>query len=47
MVKQQLLESRSEADRLEQLVGLMSSLVPRLELRKSREEAIRGNGKGY
>jgi ATP-dependent Lon protease len=47
MVKQQLLESWSEADRLEQLVGLMSSLVPRLELRKSREEAIRGNGKGY
>ena len=47
MVKQQLLESRSEADRLEQLVGLMSSLVPRLELRKSREGAIRGNGKGY
>jgi hypothetical protein len=47
MVKQQLLESRSEADRLDQLVGLMSSLVPRLELRKSREEAIRGNGKGY
>ena len=47
MVKQQLLESRSEAERLEQLVGLMSSLLPRLELRKSREEAIRGNGKGY
>jgi Lon protease-like protein len=47
MVKQRLLESRSEADRLEQLVELMSSLVPRLEVRKSREEAIRGNGKGY
>jgi Lon protease-like protein len=46
-VKQQLLESRSEAERLEQLVGLMGSLIPRLELRKSREEAIRGNGKGY
>jgi Lon protease-like protein len=47
MIKQQLLESRSEAERLEQLVELMSSLVPRLEVRKSREEAIRGNGKGY
>ena len=47
MVKQQLLESRSEAERIDQLVGLMTSLVPRLEVRKSREEAIRGNGKGY
>jgi ATP-dependent Lon protease len=46
-VKQRLLESRSEAERLEQLVELMSALVPRLELRKEREEAIRGNGKGY
>jgi ATP-dependent Lon protease len=46
-IKQQLLESLSESERLEQLIGLMSSLVPRLELRKEREEAIRGNGKGY
>jgi Lon protease-like protein len=46
-VKQQLLESLSETERLEQLIGLMTSLVPRLELRKEREEAIRGNGKGY
>jgi hypothetical protein len=46
-VKQRLLESRSEAERLEQLIELMGALVPRLELRKEREEAIRGNGKGY
>ena len=46
-LKQRLLEQRSEAERLELLVSVMSSLAPRLELRKEREEAIGGNGKGY
>jgi len=45
-LKQRLLESRSETDRLELLVAVMSALIPGLELRKQREEAIRGNGKG-
>jgi hypothetical protein len=26
---------------------VITSLLPRLELRKEREEAIRGNGKGH
>ena len=46
-VKQELLESLSEEQRLETLLTVMTSLLPRLELRKEREEAIRGNGKGY
>jgi Lon protease-like protein len=46
-LKQELLESRSEEQRLETLLTVMTSLLPRLELRKEREEAIRGNGKGY
>lgn len=46
-LKQELLESRSEEKRLETLLTVMTSLLPRLELRKEREEAIRGNGKGY
>jgi Lon protease-like protein len=46
-LKQELLESLSEEQRLETLLTLMTSLLPRLELRKEREEAIRGNGKGY
>ena len=29
------------------LLTVITSLLPRLELRKEREEAIRGNGKGY
>jgi Lon protease-like protein len=46
-LKQQLLESVSEQQRLENLLSVMTSLLPRLELRKERQEAIRGNGKGY
>ena len=46
-LKQKLLESLSEEQRLETLLTVMTSLLPRLELRKEREEAIRGNGKGY
>jgi Lon protease-like protein len=46
-LKQELLESRSEERRLETLLTVMTSLLPRLELRKEREGAIRGNGKGY
>jgi Lon protease-like protein len=46
-LKQELLESLSEEQRLEMLLAVMATLLPRLELRKEREEAIRGNGKGY
>ena len=46
-LKQELLESVSEEQRLETLLTVMETLLPRLELRKEREEAIRGNGKGY
>ena len=46
-LKQELLESLSEEQRLETLLTAMTSVLPRLELRKEREEAIRGNGKGY
>lgn len=46
-LKQELLESRSEGARLQTLLTVMETLVPRLQLRKEREEAIRGNGKGY
>ena len=46
-LKQELLESLGERQRLETLLTVMTSLLPRLELRKEREEAIRGNGKGY
>jgi hypothetical protein len=45
--KQELLESLSEEQRLTSLLAVMETLLPRLELRKDREEAIRGNGKGY
>jgi Lon protease-like protein len=45
-LKQELLESLSEEQRLETLHTVMTSLLPRLELRKEREAAIRGNGKG-
>ncbi|HEY5169061.1 MAG TPA: LON peptidase substrate-binding domain-containing protein [Thermoleophilia bacterium] len=45
-LKQELLESLSEEQRLETLHTVMTSLLPRLKLRKEREEAIRGNGKG-
>ena len=46
-LKQELIESLSEEQRLETLLTVMETLLPRLELRKEREEAIRGNGKGY
>jgi hypothetical protein len=46
-LKQRLLESRSEAERLDLLVAVMKALIPGLALRKQREKAIRGNGKGY
>jgi Lon protease-like protein len=46
-LKQELLESVSEEQRLQALLAVMEALIPRLELRKEREEAIRGNGKGY
>lgn len=46
-LKQEILESQSEAQRLQTLLTVMETLLPRLQLRKEREEAIRGNGKGY
>jgi len=46
-LKQRLLESRSEAERLDLLIAVMKALIPGLEVRKEREQAIRGNGKGY
>lgn len=46
-LKQDLLESLSEESRLQTLLTVMEALLPRLRLRKEREEAIRGNGKGY
>ncbi len=46
-LKQKLLESLTEGNRLETLIAVMETLLPRLALRKEREEAIRGNGKGY
>ncbi len=46
-LKQELLELVSEQARLEMLQRVMEALLPRLELRKQRESAIRGNGKGY
>jgi Lon protease-like protein len=45
-LKQELLESVSEPWRLETLQTVMRALLPRLELRRDREDAIRGNGKG-
>lgn len=46
-LKQEVLESTSEEERLATLTAVMETLLPRLELRREREEAIRGNGKGY
>jgi len=46
-LKQQLLEQHGEDERRRALITVIESLIPRLELRKEREEAIRGNGKGY
>lgn len=45
-LKQELLEAVSERQRLETLLAVMESLLPRLKLRKERESSIRGNGKG-
>lgn len=45
-LKQELLESLSEEQRLDTLLRVMEALLSRLELRKEREEAIHGNGKG-
>ena len=46
-LKQELLEAVSEQQRLETLIVIMETLLPRLELRRQREGAIRGNGKGH
>jgi Lon protease-like protein len=45
-VKQALLDSASESERLANLAGVIKALVPRLEAQRKRAEAIRGNGKG-
>lgn len=45
-LKQRVLESTSEVDRLDLLATVMRTLIPSLELRQERAEAIRGNGKG-
>ncbi len=45
-LKERLLESRRESERLALLAGYLQALVPRLELVEERREAIRGNGKG-
>jgi len=46
VVKQRLLQLHLESERLELLAGFFGTLVERLKLLKSREDAIRGNGKG-
>jgi hypothetical protein len=38
--------SRRPGERLATLAAVMETLLPRLELRREREEAIRSNGKG-
>ena len=45
-VKQALLESESESERLKDLVSVAKVLLPRLEAQRKRADAIRGNGKG-
>jgi Lon protease-like protein len=45
-VKQTLLESRSESERLVNLAAAFRALVPQAEAQRKRAEAIRGNGKG-
>ncbi len=44
--KQELLESRREAHRLDMLLAALRGLLPRLQAHKRRRDAIRGNGKG-
>ncbi len=46
-LKQRLLQLREEQVRLYLVAGFLRLLVPRLERWKSREDAIRGNGKGH
>jgi len=46
VVKQRLLQSRDENERLELLAEFFAALVERLEVLRSRADAIRGNGKG-
>lgn len=45
-VKQALLESVSETERLGRLAAVVKTLLPRVEAQLKRSEAIRGNGKG-
>lgn len=45
-VKQALLESTSESERLVELTAVMRTLLPRLRMQRERADAIRGNGKG-
>jgi ATP-dependent Lon protease len=45
-VKQALLESDSETERLENLRAVIEALIPRVEEQRKHAEAIRGNGKG-
>lgn len=46
-LKQRLLELRDEGDRLRLVAKHLRPLIARLEVIRSREDAIRGNGKGY
>ena len=46
-IKQTLLESLSEEERLETLLTVLQTVVKRLEMGVERAAAIRGNGKGY
>ena len=45
-VKQAMLESVSETERLSQLTAVATTLLPRVEEQRKRSDAIRGNGKG-
>jgi ATP-dependent Lon protease len=45
-IKQTLIESASENERLMSLAAAFRSLVPQAEAQRRRAEAIRGNGKG-
>ncbi len=46
-LKQQLLQLDDEGERLDLLAEALRSLISRAEVFRSREDAIRGNGKGY
>ncbi len=45
-IKQNLLESVSESERLQELTAAFATLIPKAEEQRRRTEAIRGNGKG-